>query len=109
MGFVANQACCVCGGGTRPKSPSDMPSISDMPSVSAAPTVVKCYDMPGWYGWNDPQYDCAWFDAPVNNFPGDDYYEESDTRCAMFGNDPLGVDAGGYTASTACCVCGKLF
>ena len=168
MGFVANQACCVCGGGIRPNlstnttttgsptlpptsnvvpidAPSDVPSVipsdapsiapsdvpsdapsdvpnvipSDVPSIvrsdvpsdapssimSVQPTVQNCYDVPGWFAYNNPKFDCAWFASPVNNFPSDDYYDDSDTRCVMFG----GADStsGGYTALTACCTCGK--
>ena len=107
MGFVANEACCHCGGGVRPRSPSDTPTVSSAPTVSAVPTEVNCYDFPGWYGWGIPRYNCAWFANPVNNDPDDDYYGETDTRCSRFGDVRFGVDAEGNTASAACCVCGK--
>lgn len=80
-GLTAVKACCVCGGGS---------------TFSAATCTSD-------YSWRDADgVGCAWYEEPVGT---DDYwYDDSSTRCWIYGNDAPGT--GGLVANEACCECG---
>jgi hypothetical protein len=81
LGKTANEACCVCGGGTKSSvTPTRAPT-----KKSPGP----CTDYPGWHDADGPIFDCAWYSQGV--------------RCEAFGNIWIGV--GGLTAEEACCAC----
>lgn len=68
FGMTASQACCVCGGG--------------------------CYDEPGWYDEDGPEYNChSYYEI----------YDVTDQVCTLEG---ISFKNFGLTASEACCVCG---
>lgn len=77
---------------------SDHPTSS--PSLSLQPTEF-CRDIPGWHDADGLRGVCEWYAAPVGD--DDDYYNEGGTRCNLFGTS---YENDGFTASTACCVCG---
>mmetsp|Transcript_8807 Transcript_8807/g.13028 ORF Transcript_8807/g.13028 Transcript_8807/m.13028 type:complete len:440 (+) Transcript_8807:92-1411(+) len=112
FGYTAGQACCACGGGFMEGEgvPSGNPSVSLMPTKSDHPTTSPslslqptefCRDVPGWHDADGPRGGCAWYADPVGD--DDEYYSEEDTRCDRFGTS---FENNGFTARTACCVCG---
>jgi len=78
-GFTANEACCVCGGGSNDPAPAPSPTGGG-----------GCIDSPlGWHDSDGDKYDCEW-------------YGEQD-RCEKFGDE---FPNDGFTANEACCTCG---
>ena len=111
-GYVANTACCVCGGGynttdgvvgdTIPsKSPSSTPSTEPTTSMS-----VVCDDVPDWsIIEGDSFYDCGWYGSPVEPDPTAGYfYDDGATRCGLWGNESDAIL--NLSANEACCSCG---
>ena len=77
-----------------------MPSIG--PTITPKPTEAQCYDVPGWFSadspeWSVSKYDCEWYG---DNVYDDDYYIENeiDNRCEEYGDDAPNF---GYTANQA--------
>jgi len=93
FGTTANEACCVCGGGSRGNSPTKTtpsPSESISTPPSASPTEV-CTDSPeDWHDVNGTDFNCDWYSGGVY-------------RCYYFGDE---YENDGKTANQACCVCG---
>lgn len=85
QGHTAITACCVCNGGTNYDECIDV-TINEMP-------------------WADAEGDsCEAYDPALNSVGDDDsYYDDGDTWCSYFGTD---YENNGFTASTACCICG---
>ena len=92
---VANEACCVCGGGVG-ENDTDVPPTS-APPTPAPPTFTphdpQCQDrlLPDGSAWHMPgrsSYTCSWF-------------ERSPRLCLVEGHY-----SNVYDANTACCVCG---
>lgn len=93
---------------TSPSStPSSTPSLQ--PNIATeSPHNETCYDVPGWYAFDNVKFNCDWFSKPLNNDVFDDYYQEEDTRCGLFGDIASNTEnKTTTTASTACCICGK--
>lgn len=118
-GYTANEACCACGGGKTDENPSPPPpppprtpspttlapitpsptSAPPTPSPTTAPPTPAptendddpstCYDFPGWYDYDGPEYDCNFYAL--------------DAHCAFYGNSFANF---GATANVACCACG---
>ena len=82
-GYIANTACCVCGGGEE-VAPSPTP-----PPRPDPPTGGGCLDKVGWAdAYGD---DCSW-------------YETNDPTCETFGNCCANAD--NIYPNRACCTCG---
>ena len=86
VGFVANQACCMCGGGATSEKPQ--------------PVVEECFDfvLPNGEGWHDssgPDFGCS------------NYYK-NDGICASEGSSYTKgfADDVAVGATLACCNCG---
>jgi len=97
-GMTANEACCACSGGFINGQP--VPSIG--PTITPKPTEARCFDVPGWFSadspeWSSRKYDCEWYGNDVYD---DDYYIENniDNRCEQYGNDAPNF---GYSANQA--------
>lgn len=103
--FGANQECCTCGGGyNEPFVPSHAPTISFQPqppdavasvtTVTTSPTTETCANIADWVDiYGD---DCRYYAEPI-------FGEETGNKCSKYGM--YGMNHG-YTAHTACCVCG---
>jgi len=96
FGMTANQACCVCGGGSTngTVTPSPTPAPTPVPTNNSTSNVTTCTDNPvGWYDIDGPFYNCTWYANKIafNGTCGDtgDRWENFNT-----------------TANQACCVCG---
>ena len=78
LDYTANEACCVCGGGSNylRSLPSRSPSISHSPSTSTSPTS-SCYDYPDWllFGYITCS-DLLSTDDYINNDDICSYYDE---------------------------------
>ena len=86
-GLTAKDACCVCGGSSDNAEVNErLPSI--VPSASALPTML-CVDVPNW---SDAFGDTCLY-----------YNVNGEEACLEFGEC---CEANGYTANSACCVCG---
>ena len=98
-GYVANTACCTCGGGLIANESNQFglsfPSLS--PSQSQMPTVITCVNWPNWFAEEDGYaYTCNWY-ADQDSESEDNY-----SRCEVWGND---TNADGINAFEACCAC----
>jgi subtilisin family serine protease len=107
-GYVANEACCVCGGGnlgegtnvptsttmTPPPSPT-RPSLEPSTMPTSQPTsfpsegCIGCSDEVGWSASIGGLFDCEWFSKKTR-------------RCRLFGNL---WENNKLVANTACCAC----
>ena len=96
--YGANESCCVCGGGyIWPRVPSMTPSATLSPSSRAPtpqPTSSMCKNIAGW---SDKLGETctSFYSRPILN--------STETRCDKYGDSAMRF---GYTARTACCVCG---
>ena len=114
FGRTANQACCVCGGGSdsinisNPKptpsptrSPTSRPTPSPTRSPTRSPTPAptpqknndensKCKDIPNWYDQDGSYYNCNWYGSQASH-------------CSLYGklNGQFNKNA-----NQACCSCG---
>jgi len=88
FGMTANQACCVCGGG------STNGTVTPSPTPAPTPPQNECIDNPvGWYDSAGPDINCEYL--------GSVYFDGN--TCGYFGDL---IENFGKTANQACCACG---
>eukprot|EP01061_Rhynchopus_euleeides_P045303 TRINITY_DN806_c1_g1_i6.p1 TRINITY_DN806_c1_g1~~TRINITY_DN806_c1_g1_i6.p1 ORF type:complete len:643 (+),score=181.00 TRINITY_DN806_c1_g1_i6:269-1930(+) len=88
---TANEACCVCGGGSTRQTPKPAPVPA--PAPAPVPQPAQCTDMQtggkAWHHQGHSYYTCEW-------------YASDKSRCTRYGTHYRNR----YVANEACCVCG---
>lgn len=87
--IVADDACCVCGGGAYEGIGNTSPTVSPSPTASPTNGPTACVDDDGWF--NSRGKGCDWY-GPF--------------RCLLFGGSLASDD--GVVANEACCLCQSL-